>query len=129
MVPPCKVVPLDELSRVGSVDLAINIHSFPECRIEVIEWWLDQIQQRAVPWLFIVTGTNLGLTTCEPRGRKDFRYLLDRYGFELHAHESKFGTAPALQQHGLYPDEYYLFRRRGKSKEILVPPVMDEPQA
>jgi hypothetical protein len=51
-------------------------------------------------------------TTAEAQGRKDFRHLIGESGFEVSARESKFESAPVLQDHGWYPDEYYLFRRR-----------------
>jgi hypothetical protein len=107
----CTVVPLDQLNRVETVDLAINIHSFPECRNRVVEWWLHQVREMRIPWLFIVTAPSLGLTSREDVGRKDFRQLIERSGFALSAYESKFQSAPILQVHGLYPADYYLFRR------------------
>jgi|SRR6185369_2686222 len=110
MTGQCEVVPLDELDRLKQVDIAINIHSFPECRSRVVDWWLHRLQEMSVPWLFLVSSTRLGLTTAEARGRKDFRHLIGESGFELSARESKFESAPVLQDHGLYPDEYYLFR-------------------
>ena len=107
----CIVVPLDQLNRVESVDLAINIHSFPECRNRVVEWWLHQLRELGVPWLFIVSSPSLGLTSREDAGRKDFRHLIERSGFALSACEPKFESAPVLQVNGLYPADYYLFRR------------------
>jgi hypothetical protein len=112
MTGQCEVVPLDELNRLEHVDLAINVDSFPKCRSRVVDWWLHQLQDMSISWLFIVSSLNLGLTTYEGRGRKDFQHLIERSGFELSAHESKFESAPVLQEHGLYPDQYYLFRRR-----------------
>jgi hypothetical protein len=111
MTSRCTVVPLDELSQVEKPNLAINIHSFPECRNRVVEWWLDRVCDMGVPWLFIVSTPSLGLTSRDDIGRKDFRHLIERSGFKLSAHESKFESAPILQSHGLYPADYYLFRR------------------
>jgi hypothetical protein len=123
MTPRCQAVPLDELGRVEGADLAINIHSFPECRVPVVEWWLRYLQELCVPWLFIVTGTNLGLTSRESRGRQDFRGLIEKCGFVLEAKECKFQRAAALEEHGLYPDEYYLFRRRENVARVFGAPV------
>jgi putative sugar O-methyltransferase len=112
VTPQCEVVPLDELDQLKQADIAINIHSFAECRSRVVNWWLHRLREMSVPWLFLVSSTSLGLTTAEARGRTDFRHLIEKSGFELSARESKFESAPVLQDHGLYPDEYYLFRRR-----------------
>ena len=106
----CDVVPLDELSRVERPDLAINIHSFPECRNRVVEWWLQRVRDLSIPWLFVACNPCLGLTTHDKTGRKDFRQLIERCGFELVACESKFERAPVLNEYGLYPADHYLFR-------------------
>lgn len=52
-----KVIPLDEIeSTLGnqSVDIAINIHSFSECRISAIEWWLSLLEKNKIKYLMIV---------------------------------------------------------------------------
>jgi hypothetical protein len=107
----CMVVPLDELSHVGPVDLALSIYCFTECRNRVVAWWLDRIRGMRVPWLFIESAPSLGLTSHEDHGRKDFRRLIERSGFTLVAHERKFESAPVLNTYGLYPSDYYLFQR------------------
>jgi putative sugar O-methyltransferase len=108
----CTVVPLDKLNEVEPIDLAINIHSFAECRNRVVDWWLHQLCEMRIPWLFIATSPSLGLTSHENDGRrKDFRQLIERSGFVLSAYERKFESAPVLQDYGLYPADYYLFRR------------------
>jgi hypothetical protein len=111
----CTVVPLDKLGELQpseKISLAINIHSFPECRASVIEWWLQQLAEMQIPWLFIASSPHLGLTSHEGKGvRKDFQHVLDKTGFKLFAKESKFESAPVLQNTGLYPADYYLFKR------------------
>jgi SAM-dependent methyltransferase len=114
MTERCAVVPLDMLDELNSVsiDLAVNAHSFPECRATVIQWWLDRLREMQVPWLFIVAGSNFGLTSHEGRGgRKDFLPLIEASGFRLAIREHKFENAPILQYCGLYPAEYFLFQR------------------
>ncbi len=52
-----KVVPLDEVEsaiEVQSVDLAINIHSFSECTLAAIDWWLSLLERRGVRYLMVV---------------------------------------------------------------------------
>jgi hypothetical protein len=112
MTERCTVVPLDRLNQVERVDLAVNIHSFAECRNRVVGWWLDQVREMRIPWLFIATTASLGLTSHEDRGRKDYREIIERAGFALAVHERKFESAPVLQDHGLYPADYYLFQKK-----------------
>lgn len=114
MADRCCVVPLDMLDQLSSVsvDLAVNVHTFPECRASVTEWWLDRLREMQVPWLFIEVGSNFGLTSYEPGGaRKDFLPAIESSGFKLVVKEHKFEDAPVLQRSGLYPADYFLFRR------------------
>lgn len=111
MTGQCTVVPLDKLKEVEGVDLAINIHSFAECRNRAVEWWIGQVREMQVPWLFIATTPSLGLTSHEDNGRKDFRQFIEKSGYALFAQERKFESAPILQVEGLYPAAYYLFRK------------------
>jgi SAM-dependent methyltransferase len=110
----CAVIPLDAFAQLKSVpiDLAINVHSFQECRSSVIKWWLHRLAEMRVPWLFIVVGSNLGLTSNEGRGvRKDFQPLVENAGYKLAIKKDKFNQAPVLQRYGLYPADYFLFQR------------------
>jgi hypothetical protein len=108
----CTVLPLDRLGvlKPGKIDLAVNVHSFAECRGSTISWWLKQLRDLQVPYLFIATGSNLGLTSHELGGtRRDFRLQLQDFGFVEIASEDKFNGAPILQHFGIYPARYYLF--------------------
>lgn len=114
MTDRCSVLPLDTIESLEPVviDLAVNIHSFPECTAKTIGWWLLRVREMRVPWLFIEVTPQLGLTSHEPRGaRKDFRPLIEASGFKLAIKEHKFQDAPVLQEYGLYPSDYYLFHR------------------
>ena len=35
--------------RPRSFDLAVNIHSFPECTLEAVAWWLQLVAQLEIP--------------------------------------------------------------------------------
>ena len=57
-----KVVPLDEIEQAlwdHPVDIAINIHSFPECRLSAIEWWVSRLAKYGVRYLMIVPNSDL----------------------------------------------------------------------
>jgi hypothetical protein len=110
----CMVVPLDELDELRSVkiDLAVNIHSFSECRNSVVGWWVQWLRETQVRWIFIASSPALGLTSHEGRGlRKDFLQLIEKTGFKLAVMENKFESARVLQTCGLYPADYYLFEK------------------
>jgi len=48
------VVSPDKLSEVGDLDLAVNIHSWSECTLAEVTWWLDWLAERRVPQLFVL---------------------------------------------------------------------------
>lgn len=50
-----RVVPLHEYQTLRDhYHLALNIHSFSECSLAAIRWWLGQLAERSVEWLLIV---------------------------------------------------------------------------
>jgi SAM-dependent methyltransferase len=103
-----RVIHLDEIKdtlRQGSIDLAVNIHSFSECSLVAIEWWLDFLREIQVPHLMIEpnSGSKLLIST-----REDFAPLLERYGYRQRAMESKYPD-PLLQKYALNPDHYHLY--------------------
>jgi SAM-dependent methyltransferase len=105
------VLPLDEVDSLspGDVDLAVNIHSWSECPIDVIEWWLAFLAQRRVPNLFIVPNEGEQLLSLELDGaRHDFAPLLERNRYRRMALEPKYG-ATSVQRLGAYPAHYHLF--------------------
>ena len=107
-----RVVPLDEHEKLGErYDLAVNIHSFSECSLEAINWWLDRIAERDVEWLLIVPNEPDELLSTELDGSfKPFRQdVLDR-GYEL------VDSRPVHQDDELRElidlhDRFYLFRK------------------
>jgi hypothetical protein len=112
-----EVVPLDEIDRslVGqSIDLATNVHSFSECRLETICWWLDLLVRMNVPRLMIVPnayhngGTQL-LSRETDGSFKDFMPELERRGFRLEQRDAKYLDA-SLHQFNINTYQY-LFRR------------------
>ncbi|GAB4332540.1 MAG: hypothetical protein Kow0089_00460 [Desulfobulbaceae bacterium] len=107
-----QVVPLDEIEerlRKERIDLAVNIHSFSECSMDAVNWWLEQVAASRIPHLFIVPnavdhgGQRLALNSGE-----DFSHLVERHGYRLRVREPKF-TDPVVQRYGVSPTWYYLF--------------------
>jgi len=90
----------------GSVDLAVNIHSFSECTVNAIEWWLDLLAEKEVPNLIIVPNSGEELLTNDGQ---DFLPLIEKYGYHLAALEPKYKD-PVVQKYALNPDHYHLFK-------------------
>jgi hypothetical protein len=107
-----RVVAFDDQEDLvpGTIDLALNIHSFSECAIEAVDYWISRCAELKIEYLFIVPDTSeeggealrLGYGT-------DFRPLLAQHGYHLFHAEPKYGN-PAVQKYGVSPAWYYLFR-------------------
>ncbi len=105
-------VPLDEIEQVlatENVSLAVNVHSFSECRINAIRWWLDLIARNGIRYLMIVpnhydTGTGRLLTN---DGHDITRHVLAA-GYRQMVVESKYGD-PLVQKYAINPGYYALF--------------------
>lgn len=111
-----RVVPFDVLERTlgeTPIDLAINIHSFSECTLQAISWWVDLLRRHGVRYLMVVPnaqdhgGTKL-MTQESGGGSLDFLPLLESCGYELVEKQPKY-SAPIVQKYGLSPTYHYLF--------------------
>lgn len=107
-----KVIGLDAVEKtLGTepVDIAINIHSFSECKISAIDWWLSLLSRYKVKYLMIVpnAGDHGGerLLTHE---NEDFGEVIEKHGYKLIAKEPKFRD-PVVQKFGINPTYHYLF--------------------
>ena len=94
--------------REASVDLAVNIHSFSECTLPAIEWWLALISENQIPHLMIVPNSGAELLT---QDNLSFYPLVTKYGYEPIAMEPKYKD-PVVQKYALNPDHFHLFRLR-----------------
>lgn len=98
------VFDIEQVLRNQQIDLAINIHSFSECKLTAIEWWLSKIAQAGIQHLMIVPNAPV-LTT---REGINFSPIIDKYGYKLIANDPKYSD-PVLQGYGINPSYYYLF--------------------
>jgi hypothetical protein len=89
-----RVVPLDEIESTlenQHIDIAINIHSFSECRMPAIEWWVSLMAKYRIKYFMVVpndtdnNGERL-LTT----DQQDFRPIFEKYGYQLKVREPKY---------------------------------------
>lgn len=109
-----KVVPLDEIEdalRNNIVDIAINIHSFSECRTSSIEWWLSILSKYKIKNLMVVPNS-LELQTNDGI---DFGNIIEKHGYRMIAKDPKYRDL-LVQKYAINPSNYYLFElRRDKS--------------
>ena len=109
------VVPLDEIDDLlhqTRVDVAVNIHSFSECSLASIEYWLDLVARAETSWLFIVPNTGDQLISWEPnQSRLSFAEAITSRGYEMVVKREKYHRSPDTQRFGLFPSTYFLFRR------------------
>jgi len=88
--PPVRVTPLVEVPSLipNEFDLAINVHSFSECPLSAITWWMAQLQRIGVSKLFLVPNEPEGFLSSEPDGtRLDYLPVIQSHGFELRTEE------------------------------------------
>lgn len=110
-----EVLPLDVVDhelRGRQIDVALNIHSFSECSAAVIGWWLDLLVRSNLKHLMVVPNGGDKLLSAEPDGSKrDFEPLIRERGFDLAVKRPKYVHSEAVQEHGLYPAHYFLYKR------------------
>jgi hypothetical protein len=104
---------VDTELRPGAFDLAVNIHSFPECTYDAVAWWLELIARLEIPKLLIVPNEPTELLTLEQDGsRRDFMTLIEQAGYELVAREPVVED-PAVAELVRLDDQFHLFARAG----------------
>jgi hypothetical protein len=110
--PKAQAIPLDEIEaklQTTKPDLAVNIHSFSECRVEAIDWWIRLLAKSGVPHLMIAPNTtNCGGERLQTNDLKDFSGIVAKYGYRQVAREPKYSD-PVVQQYGISPTWHFLF--------------------
>ena len=111
-----EVVPLDMVGKklAGTkFDMVTNIHSFPECPLTAIAWWLDQLGHLDVGKLLMVPNRADQFLSTEPDGRHlDFLPLLLGRGWKLVHSEPIYAHSVVAQRCALYPNfRFHLFER------------------
>jgi hypothetical protein len=107
-----KLLPATEIDRTlpsTKIDLAINIHSFSECTLNAVEWWVERLARYGVKHLMIVpnAGTHGGHFLRNNIGQ-DMLPVVEKSGYRLIARESKYAD-PKVQKFALNPTYYWLF--------------------
>ena len=106
------VVPFDEIEKTlkdHPVDLAVNVHSFSECTVEAITWWISLLAKHRVRYLFLVPNDKPDLLSRETNGTcVKFQPMLENNGYLLKITEPKY-LDPSVQRNGIHPAYHYLF--------------------
>jgi SAM-dependent methyltransferase len=112
--PPARVVALHELDEglAGRrFDLAVNVHSWSECPLVAVEWWVERLAALGVPHLLVVPNEPDELLTLERDGsRRDFEPALTAAGFRRIVREPVV-TDPAVRELVRLDDAFHLFSR------------------
>ena len=102
------VIPMEHVPYTSATfDLAVNIHSWSECTLSAIRAWLDILDEKRVPKLFVVPHTP-DCVTMETDGPPCVFYPDIRRRFHYGRSHRKFPDAAACW---LYPTTYYFFSR------------------
>jgi hypothetical protein len=110
-----EVLPLDHVQEglAGrQVALAVNIHSFVECPLAATAWWLDVLAAHRVPYLMVVSSHDHLLSRERSGARRPLQSLVESSGYELVRRRPKFAQSTTVQEVGVFPAHYFLFRRR-----------------
>jgi len=113
--PPARAVRLDRLNeevQPKKFTLAVNMHSFSECPLAAVRWWVEWLAGLEVPNLLIVPNEPDALLSTEPDGRRqDFEPLLSSAGYTLARREPVIRDE-AVRELLPLSDHFYLFSRR-----------------
>jgi len=110
-------IPLYEMSRLSNVkiDFATNIHSWSECPLSAVKYWLDLLADLRVRFLFVVPNwldDKQMFLTIETDGRRvSFLPEIERHGYRLKVIERKFGNSRMMGKYGIFNAPYVLFER------------------
>ncbi|MDQ3019686.1 MAG: putative sugar O-methyltransferase [Bacteroidota bacterium] len=117
-----KVVPLDEIEKVltaEKIDIAINIHSFSECKTAAIEWWLSLLEKNKIKYLMIVPNEMPGIeNVLLTNDNINFQEIIERHGYKLITKAPKYSDS-TVQEYAINPTYYYLFEFEKASSRLI----------
>ncbi len=112
-------VPLPEVEGFLAdtrISLAINIHSFSECTVDAIHWWMEHLAAAKVPNLLVIPNAHDRRTgECLTNQGENIDRILEQHGYVLRVREPRFSD-PVVQRWGVDPTWLHLFTL--KSDEI-----------
>jgi putative sugar O-methyltransferase len=106
-----EAVPLNRVAEVrGPIDVAVNIHSWSECTLSAVNFWLDRIVAMRARYLFVVPHTPEFFTREKDGSKLCFLPAIEAHGYKLAQVRPKFDS-PLMRDVGVYAVTYYLFER------------------
>ena len=109
-------VPLDEIEPVlgnRPIDVAVNVHGLEECPLEVARWWFDLLARHRVPWLLFVSVLPEPRTRERSGNRLALTPVLAGLGYELAVQQRKYAESQTVQELGVFPSHYFMYRWAG----------------
>ena len=107
------VVPLNDIENTlknNNIDIALNIHSFSECSIHAVDWWLTLLEKNQVKYLMIVPNIySDSKDMLVSHDRQDISKVIEKHGYQLLVKDPKFRD-DIVQKYGINPTHYYLFQ-------------------
>lgn len=110
-----ETLPLYNMSRLSNakIDFATNIHSWSECALSAVKYWLDLLADLQVRFLFVVPNCldqQQMFLTIEPDGsRVSFLPEIERHAYRLRIIGRKFGNSRLMAKYGIFDAPYVLF--------------------
>jgi hypothetical protein len=93
----------------NTIDIAINIHSFSECHLPAIDWWISLLSKFKVKYLMIApNGDEQGGELLLNIHGDNFMEIVLKHGYKLVIKSPKYDD-PVIQKHGLYSTYHFLF--------------------
>jgi hypothetical protein len=108
-----QVVPLHQFEAFIAetpIDVAVNIHSFSECRTSAIDWWVSRLARHEVRHLMIIPNGEFkdALTPCLTNDGWDMEVIFERHGYRCATREFRYAD-PIVRRYGIDPAQLSLF--------------------
>ena len=105
-----KINEFEKLLKGNNIDIAINIHSFPEMNITDIEYWISILHKYQVRYIFFVPNNPLSNKINIPTNDgKNMLPIFNKYNYEINKCEDTFKL---LEIKYSYSVPYFIFELR-----------------
>jgi SAM-dependent methyltransferase len=121
--PRARAVPLHQLAdeiENHEIDIALSVHSFSECSIGAVCWWLALLRRLRIRYLLIIpnAGAHGGqlLLAYDGAGRRtNIQGVIETYGYRRIAYVPKYHDQLMQEVAGVSPTYYHLFELERRS--------------
>jgi len=98
-----RVLPLDEIEATlaeRTIGIATNIHSFSECSLIAIDWWVSRLARNGVRQLMVVPNLSAPDGRCLTNRGEDMDAIFARHGYVCRAREGRYAD-PVVMRWGV----------------------------